>query len=137
MTELEQRIKEQIDYCLEYEYFRSVIWISPVGKMEKVKNILVKYVNELPDDIMRRCFQSNESEFQIDFVLKHSNLKVLKCSDKHRGIKCGGCLIDKDISDYDKGNLIYTKLIPRIIDIQNGIWEPSEKLQERVHEVEI
>ena len=57
MTELEKRIKEQINYCLEYKYFRSVVWISSEDKMGKVKDILVKHVDELPDDIMRRYFQ--------------------------------------------------------------------------------
>ena len=137
MTELEQRIREQVDYCLKYKYFRSVIFISSVDKLKKVKDILMKYVDELPDDIMRRYFQLSKSEFQVDFILEHSNLKVVKCSDRQRGMKITGCIIDKDILDHEKYTLIYPKLTPRIIDIQNGIWEPSEKLQERVHEVEI
>lgn len=137
MTELEKRIKEQINYCLEYKYFRSVVWISSEDKMGKVKDILVKHVDELPDDIMRRYFQLSKNEFQVDFVLKHSNLKVIKCNERQRGIKTTGCIIDEDISDYEKSTLIYTKLVPRIISIQNGIFESSEEIKARVHEVKI
>ena len=129
MTELEKRIKEQINYCLEYKYFRSVVWISSEDKMGKV--------DELPDDIMRRYFQWSKNEFQVDFVLKHSNLKVIKCNERQRGIKTTGCIIDEDISDYEKSTLIYTKLVPRIISIQNGIFESSEEIKARVHEVKI
>ncbi len=136
MTELEQRIKEQVDYCFEYKYFRSVIWISSKDKMEKIKDILMRFVNEIPDDYMLRAFP-NGNEFIVDFIENHSWLKIIKPSDYQRGIKTTGCIIDEEISDIEKHTLIYPKLIPRIIDIQNGIWEPSEKLQERVHEVEI
>lgn len=136
MTELELRIKEQVDYCIEYKYFRSMIWISSEDKMEKVKDILMRFVNEIPDDYMLRSFPSG-NEFIVDFIENHSWLKIIKPSDYQRGIKMTGCIIDKDILDHEKYTLIYPKLIPRIIDMQNGIWEPSEKLQERVHEVEI
>ena len=50
MTELEQRIKEQVDYCFEYKYFRIVIWISSEDKMENVKDILMRFVDEISDD---------------------------------------------------------------------------------------
>ena len=136
MTELEQRIKEQVDYCFEYKYFRSVIWISSEDKMENVKDILMRFVDEISDDYMLRAFPSG-NEFIVDFIENHSWLKIIKPSDYQRGIKMTGCIIDKDILDHEKYTLIYPKLTPRIIDMQNGVWEPSEKLQERVHEVEI
>lgn len=136
MTELEQRIKEQVDYCFEYKYFRSVIWISSEDKMENVKDILMRFVDEISDDYMLRAFPSG-NEFVVDFIEDHSLLKIIKPFDRQRGIKVTGCIIDKDILDHEKYTLIYPKLTPRIIDMQNGVWEPSEKLQERVHEVEI
>ena len=136
MTELEQRIKEQVDYCFEYKYFRSVIWISSEDKMENVKDILMRFVDEISDDYMLRAFPSG-NEFVVDFIEDHSLLKIIKPFDRQRGIKVTGCIIDKDILDHEKYTLIYPKLTPRIIDMQNGVWEPSEKLQDRVHEVDI
>ena len=136
MTELEQRIREQVDYCLKYERFRSVIYLSSKEKLEKVKNILMKYIETLPDKYTLRADYSG-NEFTIDFINSHSSLKIVKCSDCRRGPRITGCLIDKDISEYIRRTLIYPKLIPAVIDMQNRIHESHEELWKKVHEVKI
>ena len=136
MTELEQKIREQVDYCLEYERFRSVIYLSSKEKIGKVKNILMKYIETLPDYYMLRADYSG-SEFTVDFINSHSSLKIAECSNHRRGIRITGCLIDKDISEYVRRTLIYPKLIPAVIDMQNGIREPYEESWKKVHEVKI
>ena len=136
MTELEQRIREQVDYCLKYERFRSVIYLSSKEKLEKVKNILMKYIETLPDKYTLRADYFG-NEFTIDFINSHSSLKIVKRSDCRRGLRITGCLIDKDISEYIKRTLIYPKLIPAVIDMQNGIHESHEELWKKVHEVKI
>ena len=136
MTELEQRIREQVDYCLKYERFRSVIYLSSKEKLEKVKNILMEYIETLSDYYMSRAYYSG-NEFTVDFINSHSSLKIVKCSDCRRGLRITGCLIDKDISEYAKHTLIYPNLIPAVIDMQNGIRESYEDAWKKVYEVEI
>ena len=135
MDSLRREIKKQVEYCLNFNRYKSGFFVSDVSKIDKIKEVL-DGVNKIVGQMMH-VVKLKENELYVEFR-NGSSMKVFVPSDNCRGYKINGCLIDEDIAQDVKDCIIYPMIMQRYVEI-NGILKFENRLEtnKRIVEVEI
>lgn len=136
MDNLRREIKKQVEFCLNFNGYKAGLFISDVSKIDKIKGIL-DGVNKIVGQMMY-VVKLKENELYVKFW-NDSNIKVFAPSDNCRRCKFNGCLIDEDIAQDVKDCIIYPMIVPRLIEVDDGIFEFEDRLEtnKRIVEVEM
>ena len=131
MNELELEIYKQVTYCVGMKKFRSAICIASEDKREIVKELLMKIIKENTLQFTTKfCFGYYSTYVEFS---NGSSIKTIVPNEDVRGIRFDSCIIDNEIFDSDKKELIYSKLIPLI----NSDMEPMNVLEEMINKIRI
>lgn len=136
MNQLEEALREQIDYCVKMEHFHSAVFCSTREKKIIVEKLLDKILENIPKEshlLLSRRDNTSVLFFSNSNVLRVFNLSDLKTN---RGYKCNGCIIDKEMPQELKEVLVYAKIIPRTFTMNGEYdYETWDAVKERVEEV--
>lgn len=136
MNQLEETLREQIDYCEKMDHFHSAVFCFDQEKKTIVEELLNKIVEDLPE--ASHLLLSRRDNTSVLFFSNSSILRVFNLSDlkTNRGYKCNGCIIDKDMQKDMKKALVYVRIMPRTF-IMDGEYdyETWDAVKERVKEV--
>ena len=96
MNQLEEALREQIDYCVKMEHFHSAVFCSTHEKKIIVEKSLDKILANIPKE--SHLLLSRHDNTSVLFFSNSSILRVFNLSDlkTNRGYKCNGCIIDKE-----------------------------------------
>lgn len=136
MNQLEEALREQIDYCVKMEHFHSVVFCSTQEKKIIVEKSLDKILENIPKE--SHLFLSRRDNTSVLFFSNSSVLRVFNLSDlkTNRGYKCNGCIIDKEMPQELKEVLVYARIIPRTFTMNGEYdYETWDAVKERVEEV--
>lgn len=136
MDNLKREIKKQVEYCLNFNRYKAGFFVSDVSKINKIKENL-DGVNKIVGQMMY-VVKSKENELYVEFW-NGSSMKVFVPSDNCRGYKINGCLIDEDIAQDIKNCILRSMIVPRLIEVDDGVLEFEDRLEtnKRIVEVEI
>ena len=97
MNQLEEALREQIDYCVKMEHFHSADFCSTHEKKIIVEKSLDKILANIPKE--SHLLLSRHDNTSVLFFSNSSILRVFNLSDlkTNRGNKCNGCIIDKEM----------------------------------------
>lgn len=136
MNQLEEALREQIDYCVKMEHFHSAVFCSTREKKIIVEKLLDKILENIPKEshlLLSRRDNTSVLFFSNSNVLRVFNLSDLKTN---RGYKCNGCIIDKEMPQELKEVLVYARIIPRTFTMNGEYdYETWDAVKERVEEV--
>lgn len=136
MNQLEEALREQIDYCVKMEHFHSAVFCSTREKKIIVEKLLDKILENIPKEshlLLSRRDNTSVLFFSNSNVLRVFNLSDLKTN---RGYKCNGCIIDKEMPQELKEVLVYARIIPRTFTMNGEYdYETWDAVKERVKEV--
>lgn len=136
MNQLEEALREQIDYCVKMEHFHSAVFCSTREKKIIVEKLLDKILENIPKEshlLLSRRDNTSVLFFSNSNVLRVFNLSDLKTN---RGYKCNGCIIDKEMPQELKEVLMYARIIPRTFTMNGEYdYETWDAVKERVEEV--
>ena len=136
MNQLEEALREQIDYCEKMDHFHSAVFCFAQEKKTIVEELLNKIVSNLPEE--SHLLLSRRDNTSVLFFSNSSILRVFNLSDlkTNRGYKCNGCIIDKDMQKDIKKALVYVRIMRRTF-IMDGEYdyETWDAVKERVKEV--
>lgn len=136
MNQLEEALREQIDYCVKMEHFHSAVFCSTREKKIIVEKLLDKILENIPKEshlLLSRRDNTSVLFFSNSNVLRVFNLSDLKTN---RGYKCNGCIIDKEMPQELKEVLVYAQIIPRTFTMNGEYdYETWDAVKERVEEV--
>ena len=136
MNQLEEALREQIDYCVKMEHFHSAVFCSTREKKIIVEKLLDKILENIPKEshlLLSRRDNTSVLFFSNSNVLRVFNLSDLKTN---RGYKCNGCIIDKEMPQELKEVLVYARIIPRTFTMNGEYdYETWDAVKERVNEV--
>ena len=138
MNQLEEALREQIDYCEKMDHFHSAVFCFAQEKKTIVEELLNKIVSNLPEE--SHLLLSRRDNTSVLFFSNSSILRVFNLSDlkTNRGYKCNGCIIDKDMQKDMKEALVYARIMPRTFTMNGEYnYESWEKVRPRIKEVEI
>ena len=136
MDILRREIKKQIEYCIKFDRYKAGFFVSDVSKINKIKEIL-DGVNKIVGQMMH-VVKLKENELYVEFW-NGSSMKVFVPSDNCRGYKINGCLIDENIAQDVKNCILRSMIVPRLIEVDDGVLEFEDRLEtnKRIVEVEI
>lgn len=136
MNQLEEALREQIDYCVKMEHFHSAVFCSTQEKKIIVEKLLDKILENIPKEshlLLSRRDNTSVLFFSNSNVLRVFNLSDLKTN---RGYKYNGCIIDKEMPQELKEVLVYARIIPRTFTMNGEYdYETWDAVKERVKEV--
>ena len=136
MNQLEEALREQINYCVKMEHFHSAVFCSTREKKIIVEKLLDKILENIPKEshlLLSRRDNTSVLFFSNSNVLRVFNLSDLKTN---RGYKCNGCIIDKEMPQELKEVLVYARIIPRTFTMNGEYdYETWDAVKERVEEV--
>lgn len=135
MDILMREIKKQIEYCIKFDRYKAGIFVSDTLKIGKINEILDE-INKIVGKLY--VIKSRKNELFVEF-LNGSSMRVFVPSDNRRGFKCNGCLIDENIAQDIKNCILRPMIIPRLIEVDDGVLEFEDRLEtnKRIVEVEI
>ncbi len=136
MNQLEEALREQIDYCVKMEHFHSAVFCSTQEKKIIVEKSLDKILENIPKE--SHLFLSRRDNTSVLFFSNSSVLRIFNLSDlkTNRGYKCNGCIIDKEMPQELKEILVYARIIPRTFTMNGEYdYETWDAVKERVKEV--
>ena len=134
MDILTQKIKKQIEYCINFNRYKAAIFVSDTSKIDKIKEILDE-INKIVGKLY--VIKSKNNELFVEF-LNGSSMRVFVPSDNCRGYKFNGCLIDENIAQDVKDCSIYPMIAQRFVEVDGVLkFENILETNKRVVEVEI
>lgn len=134
MDILRQEIKKQIAYCLNFERYKTAIIVSDLSKIEKVSNILLEMIENIPQELIMGVRIKTFGQLESIIFYNSNSIKLFAASPVNRAEKLNGCIVDKDISYFDfpiKGYMVYP------MSDDNWFIEDQSEADKRVVEVEI
>ena len=134
MDNLRREIKKQIAYCLNFERYKTAIVVSDSSKIEKVSNILLEIIKNIPQEFIKDVGIKTFGQRKFIIFYNSNSIKLFVASPANRAEKLNGCIVDKDISYFDfpiKGYMVY----PMRDD--NWLIEDQSEADKRVVEVKI
>lgn len=134
MDNLKREIKKQVEYCLNFERYKTAIVVSDSSKIEKVSNILLEMIENIPQELIRDVRIKTFGQRESIIFYNSNSIKLFVASPTNKAEKLNGCIVDKDISYFDfpiKGYMVY----PMCDD--NWFIEDQSEADKRVVEVEI
>ena len=136
MNQLEEALREQIDYCEKMDDFHSAVFCFAQEKKIIVEELLNKIVSNLSEE--SHLLLSRRDNTSVLFFSNSSILRVFNLSDlkTNRGYKCNGCIIGKEMPQELKEVLVYARIIPRTFTMDGEYsYETWDAVKERIKEV--
>lgn len=136
MNQLEEALREQIDYCEKMDDFHSAVFCFAQEKKTIVEELLNKIVSNLSEE--SHLLLSRRDNTSVLFFSNSSILRVFNLSDlkTNRGYKCNGCIIGKEMPQELKEVLVYARIIPRTFTMDGEYnYETWDAVKERIKEV--
>lgn len=136
MNQLEEALREQIEYCEKMDHFHSAVFCFTQEKKTIVEELLNKIIEDLPEE--SHLFLSRRDNTSVLFFSNSSILRVFNLSDlkTNRVYKCNGCIIDKEMPQELKKVLVYVRIIPRTFTMDGEYsYETWDAVKERIKEV--
>lgn len=133
MNRFKDKLDKQLSYCCLMNNFNAAIYVSSKDKVEYV----IKVLKNIIDNTLKiarieyktyQCLFTSQYEYFIAFS-NGSSLKVIIPTKSSKGNRINGCLIDKDISEEIKRNIIYSQLFPKGIFIDNYKFESWDNVK--------
>lgn len=107
MNQLEEALREQIDYCVKMEYFHSAVFCFDQEKKTIVEELLNKIIEDLPEE--SHLLLSRRDNTSVLFFSNSSILRVFNLSDlkTNRGYKCQKLIYDETTqhSDFEEADV--------------------------------
>lgn len=135
MDNLRREIKKQIEYCINFDRYKAGIFVSDTSKISKTNEILGE-INKTVGKLY--VIKSRKNELFVEF-LNGSSIRVFVLSGNCRGCRFNGFLIDEDIAQDVKNCIIQPMIVPRLIEVDDGIFEFEDRSEtnKRIVEVEM
>lgn len=118
MNQLEEALREQIEYCINFNRYKAAIFVSDTLKIGKIKEILKKE-NEANLQLQIIKCRFTEREMFVEFS-NGSYMKIFQPSENCKGYKFNGCIVDADIRQDVKDCIIHPIIMPRLIKFDDG-----------------
>lgn len=130
----EEALREQIEYCINFNRYKAAIFVSNTSKFSRIKEILDE-INKIVGKPY--VIKSKNNELFVKF-LNGSSMRVFVPSDNCRGYKFNGCLVDENIAQDVKDCSIYPMIAQRFVEVDGVLkFENILETNKRVVEVEI
>lgn len=136
MNQLEEALREQIEYCDKMEHFHSAVFCFTQEKKTIVEELLNKIIEDLSEK--SHLLLSRRDNTSVLFFSNSSILRVFNLTDlkTNRGYKCNGCIIDKEMPQDMKNTLAYARTMPRTFTMDGEYnYETWDAVKERIKEI--
>lgn len=129
---LQSVIELQIKYCMTFDGYKCGIYVNSTNA-----KYVIEVLREIIKNISDECVLKYDFKYIVPFIYftNNSYIKIIVPSDSVRGYRFNGVIIDDCISLKEKKEIIFPKLVPRILGKYD--WESMEDVRKRILTVEI